>query len=66
MMQRNPRLKPSESGDFITAGAVFTGDILFLGGCGRFFDGTPTQMDIALNSTLSELPKNTEVYHGHN
>ncbi|KER18334.1 hypothetical protein T265_12303 [Opisthorchis viverrini] len=24
--------------------AVFTGDTLFLGGCGRFFEGTPEQM----------------------
>lgn len=25
-------------------GAVFTGDTLFIGGCGRFFEGTPEQM----------------------
>jgi glyoxylase-like metal-dependent hydrolase (beta-lactamase superfamily II) len=24
--------------------AVFTGDSLFVGGCGRFFEGNPTQV----------------------
>jgi len=26
------------------ASAVFTGDTLFVGGCGRFFEGNPTQV----------------------
>ncbi|KXL48305.1 MAG: hypothetical protein FE78DRAFT_77359 [Acidomyces sp. 'richmondensis'] len=45
--------------------AVFTGDTLFIGGCGRFFEGTPEQMDKALNETLGTLPDDTKVYPGH-
>lgn len=35
------------------------GDTLFLGGCGRFFEGTATQMYEALIKILSQLPDNT-------
>jgi hydroxyacylglutathione hydrolase len=42
--------------------AVFTGDTLFHGGCGRFFQGTPEQMHTALNKTLASLPDDTKVY----
>lgn len=45
--------------------AVFTGDTLFIGGCGRFFEGTPKEMHKALNETLAALPDNTKVYPGH-
>merc|ERR1712004_391013 len=45
--------------------AVFTGDTLFLGGCGRFFEGTAPQMQHALGSVLSSLPGETLVYCGH-
>lgn len=45
--------------------AVFTGDTLFLGGCGRFFEGTPTQMYSALINILSKLPDETKVFCGH-
>jgi len=45
--------------------AVFTGDTLFLGGCGRFFEGTAPQMHKALCSVLGELPGETLVYCGH-
>ncbi|KAI7537080.1 P-loop containing nucleoside triphosphate hydrolase protein [Hortaea werneckii] len=45
--------------------AVFTGDTLFIGGCGRFFEGTPEEMDKALNQTLAALPDDTKVYPGH-
>jgi hydroxyacylglutathione hydrolase len=41
------------------APAVFTGDTLFVSGCGRFFEGTSDQMYNALVKILSELPKNT-------
>ena len=46
-------------------GAVFTGDTLFAGGCGRLFEGTPAQMYQSLNVTLSALPEDTRVYCGH-
>lgn len=45
--------------------AVFTGDTLFIGGCGRFFEGTPAEMHKALNDTLASLPDDTKVYPGH-
>lgn len=44
--------------------AVFTGDTLFISGCGRFFEGTPEQMLSAM-SKLSALPGETLVYCGH-
>ncbi|KAK4476017.1 hypothetical protein MN116_001249 [Schistosoma mekongi] len=51
--------------DSTKEGAVFTGDTLFLGGCGRFFEGTAEQMFKALIETLSKLPTATKVYCGH-
>jgi hydroxyacylglutathione hydrolase len=45
--------------------AVFTGDTLFHGGCGRFFEGSAAEMDKALNTTLGGLPADTKVYPGH-
>ncbi|XP_065846835.1 hydroxyacylglutathione hydrolase, mitochondrial-like [Oscarella lobularis] len=44
---------------------VFTGDTLFLGGCGRFFEGTADQMHAALIEILGKLPMETKVYCGH-
>uniref|UniRef100_A0A914V6S9 hydroxyacylglutathione hydrolase n=1 Tax=Plectus sambesii TaxID=2011161 RepID=A0A914V6S9_9BILA len=45
--------------------AVFTGDTLFVAGCGRFFEGTPDQMYKALVEILGSLPDDTKVYVGH-
>jgi hydroxyacylglutathione hydrolase len=45
--------------------AVFTGDTLFHGGCGRFFEGSAAEMHRALNITLGSLPDDTAVYPGH-
>ncbi|KAF1815212.1 Metallo-hydrolase/oxidoreductase [Eremomyces bilateralis CBS 781.70] len=45
--------------------AVFTGDTLFIGGCGRFFEGNAAEMDKALNEMLAALPDDTAVYPGH-
>ncbi|XP_066592514.1 uncharacterized protein [Prorops nasuta] len=45
--------------------AVFTGDTLFAGGCGRFFEGTAEQMYTALIEILGKLPDETKVYCGH-
>ncbi|KAI0219874.1 Hydroxyacylglutathione hydrolase, mitochondrial [Lamellibrachia satsuma] len=44
---------------------VFTGDTLFVGGCGRFFEGTAEQMYHALVTVLSALPDHTRVFCGH-
>ncbi|KAK6584993.1 hypothetical protein PZA11_003217 [Diplocarpon coronariae] len=48
-----------------TGKAIFTGDTLFHGGCGRFFEGTPEEMNTALNKTLAAVPDDTKVYPGH-
>ncbi|KAF5601358.1 hydroxyacylglutathione hydrolase [Fusarium pseudoanthophilum] len=45
--------------------AVFTGDTLFTGGCGRFFEGTAEEMHVALNNHLASLPDDTIVFPGH-
>ncbi|XP_078435315.1 metallo-hydrolase/oxidoreductase superfamily protein [Wolffia australiana] len=45
--------------------AVFTGDTLFIAGCGKFFEGTADQMYQSLCITLGSLPKPTRVYCGH-
>ncbi|KAJ8517319.1 hypothetical protein ONZ45_g5503 [Pleurotus djamor] len=45
-------------------GAVFTGDTLFIAGCGRFFEGTATEMNSSL-TYLGTLPDTTLVYPGH-
>ncbi|KAJ8313834.1 hypothetical protein KUTeg_008395 [Tegillarca granosa] len=39
--------------------AVFTGDTLFVGGCGRFFEGNEDHMYKALVEILATLPKQT-------
>ena len=44
---------------------VFTGDTLFIGGCGKFFEGTADEMESALNGILAKLPGDTKVYPGH-
>jgi Hydroxyacylglutathione hydrolase C-terminus len=45
-------------------GAVFTGDTLFIAGCGVFFEGTGAEMDAAFQH-LSALPDATVTYVGH-
>jgi hydroxyacylglutathione hydrolase len=49
---------------FLWQDAVFTGDTLFGAGCGRVFEGTPTQMFDSL-MRLMTLPNETRVYSGH-
>lgn len=44
--------------------AIFTGDCLFVGGCGRFFEGGPEQM-LEGTTKLAALPPETLVYVGH-
>jgi hydroxyacylglutathione hydrolase len=43
---------------------VFTGDTLFVGGCGRIFEGDPPMMHTSL-SKLAKLEGRTQVYCGH-
>jgi hydroxyacylglutathione hydrolase len=44
--------------------AVFTGDTLFAGGCGRLFEGDAAQMMSSLGR-LAKLPDATRVFCGH-
>lgn len=44
--------------------AVFCGDTLFAGGCGRLFEGSPAQMLDSLDR-LAALPASTAVYCAH-
>ena len=39
------------------AGKVFTGDTLFIGGCGNFNSGTPAQMAAAFSKILALHPR---------
>jgi hydroxyacylglutathione hydrolase len=50
---------------FETADAVFCGDTLFAGGCGRLFEGTPEMMFTAFHHKLGALPDSTRVFCGH-
>ncbi|MBW4683604.1 MAG: hydroxyacylglutathione hydrolase [Komarekiella atlantica HA4396-MV6] len=52
---------PPEQAGF---GDLFCGDTLFSGGCGRLFEGTPTQMVDSL-SKLRSLPDDTRVWCAH-
>jgi hydroxyacylglutathione hydrolase len=45
-------------------GALFCGDTLFSGGCGRLFEGTPVQMLDSLDR-IAALPSETLVYCAH-
>ena len=47
-----------------SVGAVFTGDTLFIAGCGVFFEGTGAEMHTAFER-LSALPDATVTYVGH-
>jgi hydroxyacylglutathione hydrolase len=49
---------------YVGHGALFCGDTLFSGGCGRLFEGTPEQMVSSL-AKLAQLPGETLVYCGH-
>lgn len=46
------------------AGDVFTGDTLFAAGCGRLFEGSPTQMYTSLQALVA-LPPDTRLWFGH-
>ncbi|KAK4874833.1 hypothetical protein RN001_014193 [Aquatica leii] len=45
--------------------AIFTGDTLFVAGCGKFFEGTAEQMYNALVNKLGSLPAKTQIFCGH-
>lgn len=43
---------------------LFTGDVLFCGGCGRVFEGTHADMYASLQK-IKSLPKETQIFCGH-
>ena len=49
---------------FITEGNLFSGDTLFIAGCGRVFEGTMAMMSQSL-AKLRSLPTDTQVWCGH-
>ncbi len=50
---------------FLFGDNLFSGDALFVGGCGRFFEGDAQDMHNALITNLADLPDHTNVYCGH-
>jgi hydroxyacylglutathione hydrolase len=44
---------------------VFTGDCLFVGGAGKFFEGSGSDMFNSLYDKLGQLPPETLIYCGH-
>ena len=49
---------------YLVDGNVFTGDTMFVSGCGNFNSGTPAQMAQAFQKLLA-LPDETKVWVGH-
>lgn len=44
--------------------ALFTGDTVFIGGCGKFFAGTPAEMARNI-AWIKTLPGDTQIFCGH-
>jgi len=49
---------------YLVSGCLFSGDTLFLAGCGRVFEGTMPMMQASM-AKLRALPIDTKVYPGH-
>jgi len=49
---------------YVVDGALFSGDTLFIAGCGRVFEGTMPMMQESL-AKLRALPPSTRLYCGH-
>ncbi len=71
VLSRSIRLRvmetPGHTADHIVyygAGALFCGDTLFAGGCGRITDGTAAQLYASLQR-IARLPRGTRVYCAH-
>ncbi|GFE53663.1 hydroxyacylglutathione hydrolase [Babesia ovis] len=54
----------SNPADPTTQPLLFTGDTLFIAGCGRFFEGDAAMM-LDIMKKIRELPKDTLIYCGH-
>lgn len=55
----------SENSALLRQPMVFTGDTMFVGGCGNFNGGTPEQMHHAMVGILGQLRADTLVFCGH-
>mmetsp|Transcript_6038 Transcript_6038/g.10723 ORF Transcript_6038/g.10723 Transcript_6038/m.10723 type:complete len:316 (+) Transcript_6038:55-1002(+) len=49
----------------VIKGILFSGDTLFIAGCGRFFEGDANDMQKVMARIRSEFPKETAVFCGH-
>lgn len=56
---------PATGAPAVVVPALFSGDALFLGGCGRLFEGTPAEMLASLDALVARLPAATAVFCGH-
>jgi len=45
--------------------AIFTGDCVFHGGVGKFFEGSPAEMQLILQSRDKMIPDDCLVFYGH-
>lgn len=43
----------------------FTGDTIFVGGCGRFFEGEPAEMVEAMRLARDKIPQGACMFVGH-
>ncbi len=50
---------------YVCGDALLAGDTLFLGGCGRLFEGSPEQMFHSLYEKILSLPEEARVYAAH-
>lgn len=50
---------------WLVEGCAFTGDTLFVAGCGKLIEGTAQQMFTSLHEVLGSLHDSTSVYCGH-
>jgi hydroxyacylglutathione hydrolase len=50
---------------YVCGDALLSGDTLFLGGCGRLFEGTPEQMFHSLYDKILSLPEETRIFAAH-
>jgi hydroxyacylglutathione hydrolase len=53
------------TGDAATPPLLFSGDTLFVGGCGKFFEGSAEDMYHSLYERILCLPDETKLYCGH-
>ncbi len=50
---------------YVCGDALLAGDTLFLGGCGRLFEGSPEQMFHSLYDKILPLPEETRIFAAH-